>query len=814
MGIPYLTKLVTSQDVYRDELFGAGPLVIDGSGLVYQLYFSSDTRAKQRIHRAHEAAENGMSRDVLPTLIWEVFRQTLDSLGVSLARTYTEADRQAAALAHEFVCPVLSNDTDFFIFPMNGGMLPFKHFRWSNVLECGQRRFIPCKRYFSSRFCEVNQIPPQLLPIFAVMAGNDYVEKPLWTEGMCSLLQWIRSVEVVDPLQLLKTALKNSSQEQTEEQLRTLQEVASHYNLPSSSSLGRFFCEGTTPPLPPQMVEVVPDWMRDPVTRAQFSSDFLDVVTLQRVGLSVVVDHKDKPSANLVSLPLRRVLYGLLLGKDGGRTVEERDRDGLEVKYNQVQPDAELPFCVKTLQQAAEEQRRQVLLDALGLDQQFGASLPSHLAHLTLPLAATCYWLKKATPPPPMSLLKALLIGWCKGGSLRSRADKDPDSKKSLYLDWCHWLNQWQSCLRDSFLLNQLLGGPLPQPIIAQLYNGRLIHVLLHKMWSGRLEHFVPPGTCSDKDYCDLLDIAQTHTGRILQEPAAPNQPPAPPLCALPQALSEGPFALPLKQPWELPTLPNNGSQTWGPSPLSQTLSQPWACSAPHSQEPLTLPLKLPRGTFAPPPQSVSQPWGPSTLPNNGSQARGPVALPLKPPRETSAPPQTISQPWGPSALPNNGSQPWGPVLLPLKPPWELSAPPQTVPQPWGPFALPQMQPQGSSALPNNGCQTWVSITVPLKQLWEHFASSQKSSQPWGPVALPLKQSWENSAMPKVDGAQPWEAFAPHQTRSQSWEPPTPSKTGSQPLKHFPRSQKRSQPWETSKKLPPLSKRRKLRDVQ
>ncbi|KAK7886423.1 hypothetical protein WMY93_026044 [Mugilogobius chulae] len=178
--------------------------------------------------------------------------------------------------------------------------------------------------------------------------------------------------------------------------------------------------------------------MREPVTRAQFSSDFLDVLNFQRVGLSVVVDHKDKPSANLVSLPLRRVLYGLLLGKDGGRTVEERDREGLEVKYNQVQPDAELPFCVKTLQEQNLEQRRQVLLDALELEQfRFTAS------HLTLPLAATCYWLKKATPRPDESLLQALLIGWCKGDSLKSKADTDPDAKKSLDLDWCNWLNQW-----------------------------------------------------------------------------------------------------------------------------------------------------------------------------------------------------------------------------------------------------------------------------------------------------------------------------------------------------------------------------------
>ncbi|KAK7886424.1 hypothetical protein WMY93_026045 [Mugilogobius chulae] len=484
----------------------------------------------QRLQKAHDAAVTGEAKGVLPTLIWEVFRQTLDGLEeVHLARSYTEADRQAAALAHEWNCPVLSNDSDFFIFPVKGGLMLTAHFRWKEVKQNGAQKYIPCKRYFSSRFCELKKIQPQLLPIFAVLAGNDYVRIPMQNSGarpgqkwnnlskLQGLLDMISRLNLNDPLTVLKVFLKNVPLEQRDDQLRSLQDAADHYSLPSSP-LRAFFCEGTIPPLPPQMVEVVPDWMRDPVTRAQFSSNFLDVLMFQRVGLSVVVDHKDKPSANLVSLPLRRVLYGLLLGKDGGRTVEERDREGLEVKYNQVQPDAELPFCVKTLQEQNREQRRQVLLDALGLAQQFNSLLPSRLAHLTLPLAATCYWLKTATPP--LHMLQALLIGWCKGDSLKSTADKDtdPDSKKSLDINWCNWLNQWQSCLRDTFLLNQLLGEPLEQPTIARLYNGRRLHVLLHKI---HLEKFVPPGTYSDEDNRVLFDIVQKHT-----EPTpAPSQP-------------------------------------------------------------------------------------------------------------------------------------------------------------------------------------------------------------------------------------------------------------------------------------------------
>lgn len=559
-----MTKLVNCQrGVCRDEEMRAERLVIDGSNLVYHLYFSGldqnrggeygafedlvtqfigalqkcdirpyvvfdgcadfsdqkrDTereRAEQRVKKAHQAAESGDNKGVLPTLIWEVFRQTLHGLDVPIARSFTEADRQAAALAQEWGCPVLSNDSDFFIFPMKGGMLPTAHFRWQEVQQCGAQSFIRCKRYLSSRFCEAVHIRPQLLPVFAVLAGNDYTKNIAGASErnrsqqqrapyakLQDLLQWISGFNKADPQRVFEEVLKNISLEERVQRISSLQEVADHYSLPPSS-LSSFFNQDTLPPLPPQMVEVVPDWMRRPVTEAQFSSDFLDILTNQRVGLSVVVDHKDKPSANQVSLNLRKVLYGQLLGRD--REVEERDRDGLQVIFTRVQ--TVVPqLSVHSLQQAAMEQRRQVLLTALGVTEIWErlSSLPSRLSHLTLPLAATCFWLKEARPPPDPSLLKVLLIGWCKGDTLRQNAVL----RKSLNRDWCHWLNQWQSCLRDSFLLNQLLGAPLPEPPMAKLFSGILVHDLLHKMNSGPLDQSLQ-SYINDKDVKVLLNIAQ-----------------------------------------------------------------------------------------------------------------------------------------------------------------------------------------------------------------------------------------------------------------------------------------------------------------
>lgn len=77
--------------------------------------------------------------------------------------------------------------------------------------------------------------------------------------------------------------------------------------------------------------------MRLPLTQAQLAGDILDVLLLQRLTLSPPVDHADKPSAALTSRPLRQVMYGLLLGGGHPHVVEERDRDGLQLKVIPVQ---------------------------------------------------------------------------------------------------------------------------------------------------------------------------------------------------------------------------------------------------------------------------------------------------------------------------------------------------------------------------------------------------------------------------------------------------------------------------------------------
>ena len=71
-------------------------------------------------------------------------------------------------MAAAWKCPVLSNDSDFFIFDIKGGYIPLSFFRWNSS------RFT-AKIYYRSKLASHFRISPELLPLFASLAGNDYV---------------------------------------------------------------------------------------------------------------------------------------------------------------------------------------------------------------------------------------------------------------------------------------------------------------------------------------------------------------------------------------------------------------------------------------------------------------------------------------------------------------------------------------------------------------------------------------------------------------------------------------------------------------
>ncbi|XP_016521934.1 protein asteroid homolog 1-like, partial [Poecilia formosa] len=523
-------------------------VVLDGGSAHFKAQTAVE-RATDRIHRKHQASQSGEQSSILPKLAQVVFIQTLARLQVPVAQCIAEADQEIAALASEWCCPVLSNDSDFFVFDLPAGFLPISHFLWREVRQSGSQSSISCWSYCTSSFCSFFGLRRQLLPTFAALAGNDYVKlrRIDWTRFVqagtgteaCSrlegLLCWLKGLqESREPLEVLEEALglMGDLSGDKQELLQNLRLGMEEYQL-GRSALSRFFLHGAPPEFPAleQGGDRVPVWMQVPLAEARIRGDVLDVLiqkfkkaverTVKETSkplqppLPPAQRNKQKvdrglnceypPSANQTSRPLRQVMYGLLLGKDKFTPVEF-DRAGLSLISVPVEPTftrTSQRLRLDSLPQVALSDRLNVLLEALGVTQESLRLLPPELQ---LPAAVSCYWVQTAQPPP--DLQRALLLGM--SNMLRSRTVLPTEGNQNPDQDVSHVFSQWQACLKDAIRLNQLLDLPLPEPDVSRLYQGTLVHQLVHRMRSGgKLKTVLRSDRPSEELYRSLLSVVQ-----------------------------------------------------------------------------------------------------------------------------------------------------------------------------------------------------------------------------------------------------------------------------------------------------------------
>uniref|UniRef100_A0A667Y0L7 Asteroid homolog 1 n=1 Tax=Myripristis murdjan TaxID=586833 RepID=A0A667Y0L7_9TELE len=490
MGIGGLTSLIEANGhLYQDVQLRDSRLVVDGANLCHHLYFNSGLdgvhggeysafadlierfvealrrcgvrlymvldggadisdkklqtlikRATDRIKQAHEAALS-RSGKILPPLTRLLFRQTLVRLEVPVVQCFSEADREVAALASEWQCPVLSKDSDFYIFDLPAGLLPIHHFQWE-VAEW--KGFVPCKIYTASSFCSIYKIQRHVLPAFAALAGNDYVNledmrvslylgvhKKARSAYLEALLRWLRGFQ--GPREALVASLRlmgEMSRQKEAEVLKILSVGMEEYQLPPSA-LGRFFTDGTVPPLPPEVQGLVPDWIRLPFIEGRLPRQILDVLQLKRMNCAAMVEHSSLPSAYLASRPIRQVMYGLLLGDASPpHPAPPHPAPPRPAPPRLAPPRPAPPRTPQLLLSITAESKTacfRVFLETLEVRWGLLHGTPPQLR---LPLAVTCYWMKHSSPRPELSVLQALLLGLATPQTHRQRPARREEKTK------------------------------------------------------------------------------------------------------------------------------------------------------------------------------------------------------------------------------------------------------------------------------------------------------------------------------------------------------------------------------------------------
>lgn len=158
-------------------------VVLDGAYTVDGKKFKTTiSRARDRVFAAKRIV-HGQRGSLIPCLARQTFTQTLDKLGIQHVTCDFEADNQLVTLANQWNCPVISNDSDFYIFDLSGGFIPLDYidFRPRRLPQSSggagdSAAFLPVQYYHVDEFIKCFQsLNRAVLPLFATMLGNDYV---------------------------------------------------------------------------------------------------------------------------------------------------------------------------------------------------------------------------------------------------------------------------------------------------------------------------------------------------------------------------------------------------------------------------------------------------------------------------------------------------------------------------------------------------------------------------------------------------------------------------------------------------------------
>ncbi|XP_053406347.1 protein asteroid homolog 1-like [Mercenaria mercenaria] len=141
------------------------------------------TTLEGRMYRQINKLSSEKEEFFLPHLSFVTFRQVLVELDIAHVASLYEADKEIAVLANKLGCPVLSNDSDFYVFRLSRGYIPLacigELVPKQNATSGIPTFYLKVKLYRSEDFLSKEfdmKDDEYMLPVFATLMGNDYFD--------------------------------------------------------------------------------------------------------------------------------------------------------------------------------------------------------------------------------------------------------------------------------------------------------------------------------------------------------------------------------------------------------------------------------------------------------------------------------------------------------------------------------------------------------------------------------------------------------------------------------------------------------------
>ena len=419
------------------------------------------------------------------------------SLSKQFLFLFKEADTEIASLACAWNCPVLGNDSDFFIFDIRAGYIPLSSINW-------EADGLTVDFFYREELASHFGIRAEFLQLFASLAGNDYVScealaefGPTMNPGKASRFRSIANIlsDSRTEEEALESALLMVGSAIGRDKLRqAVKHSLQEYN--TDSHLLLYFDSGVVDSsLKTQNGCEIEEWILPKFRKGLFAAKCMSALTTGKIFLRPQVENCEEVSANQSSQSLRKVMYGILNDaaahdERGNLTmVQEWDRESLEVKSSNVAPCQEgVVPGLSLIPSLSKEERLQILSNAFNSNIASIMSLPEKFKLIVVSLRLLK---SNARPPLKTNHLTAILCScikladdsWnkCVENTKRRMSLSQPFDRKAAQS-----FAQWQCVLRDAVHLNFVLLEPVETPCIHKAFNGRLAHCLQNKLDRGK----------------------------------------------------------------------------------------------------------------------------------------------------------------------------------------------------------------------------------------------------------------------------------------------------------------------------------------
>ncbi|GFY56314.1 protein asteroid homolog 1 [Trichonephila inaurata madagascariensis] len=412
-------------------------------------------RSKTRLTVAQRTAKYGKhSGSVLPICAPEIFRNVLSEMGIPFAQCEFEADEQLVALANYYECPVLSNDSDFYIFDVHKGFIRLDSVGTS-VLETDidgtKCKYLDCAIYHIDNFMAYFPgLDRNILPLFGTLVGNDYVNTEefesvlesiniakrrkyrglLVHHGQNEIVRLLTWLEHSDINKAMKHVLGHLKKEKREHVERVINQSMNGYKIQNCNLM--FIIDNKLDELKnilvqnPRLKSLCGQSLPIPIMIAfhlgNLPSFFLNIVNHHREFLKAQVENTSLPSSYVCSRYIRQVIYGILLqhstidekthkevclqniceyDRRHGNLTQESVAPIFLLKNGNAIPKLDDLFCLE------KKHLQKFLLDVLQVDMDFISCIPNSLQLL---FGCIIYWLKNSACAPRDDFIYALLL--------------------------------------------------------------------------------------------------------------------------------------------------------------------------------------------------------------------------------------------------------------------------------------------------------------------------------------------------------------------------------------------------------------------